>query len=103
MEGRGDLRLVSAGPFLKRKNDVGAVFGRTEEESIKEEIGSTYTSSSLMAWKVFVAGQILKDSVSQMAMSKCVDGWPYIGQNICLIHLGFYILFQNWCSVESQN
>ena len=42
MKGRRNLRLVSTGS-LKRKNDVGSVFGRREEESVKEEMGSSYT------------------------------------------------------------
>lgn len=52
-ERRGDFRLGSAGP-LKRKNNVGAVFSRTEEENVKEEMGSTYTSPSLTAWEVSI-------------------------------------------------
>lgn len=43
MVGRGNLRLVSAGS-LKRKSNIGAVFGRTERESVKKEMGSSYTT-----------------------------------------------------------
>lgn len=45
MEGRGNLRLVFAKP-LKRKSNISTVFGRTEGESLKKELGSSYTTPS---------------------------------------------------------
>ena len=44
-EGRGDFKLVSAKP-QKEKKKVCAVFDRTKEESVKEGMGNTFTSSS---------------------------------------------------------
>ena len=45
--------------------------------------GQIHHLQSSQLLKVFVVGQILKGSISQVAKLKSIDGWPYKGQSRC--------------------